>query len=434
MPGPTTISDTEVAGMLKRLYDNLSVDFFPLATVLLAQIKKGGPGGLYNMRWGGAGVYYNAIVGSPVGLTASASGYLPPDAVRTEIQGNIDIARLYVRRQVDMKLIVGTTSKAMAYRAIGQKVVGEAKAAYRRGLQRYAHGDATGKLAVIGTVNSTTSIVVSAPNGVASSGQGALFLGVGQYIGVIDASDSTTVLGKATITAITTSGDNSTLTLSAAIAGMAATDWLVGATTNDTEHNAVPNGLVNITNRGGSYASLHNVSATTYPETAPTRMVAGTDTDSTSITEVDLWELIMRVAGKSGNDARDQASEFLVLTTPGLLKALALSFFGGRDWTMAPKKTLNGGFQAVEIMGVNVVSDSQAPAGTVYLLHLPSLTWIDAKDFGVVTHGDAGVWRWVTDRDAYETSYSHFVTLGAPQRHALGSITGFTDAGRYTHV
>lgn len=434
MPGPTTINDTEVQGMLKRLYDNLSVDFFPLATVLIAQIKKGGPGGLYNMRWGGAGVYYNAIVGSPVGLTASASGYLPPDAVRTEIQGNIDIARLYVRRQLDMKLIVGTTSKQMAYRAIGQKVVGEAKAAYRRGLQRYAHGDATGKLAVIGTVSSATSIIVSAPNGIASSGQGGLFLGVGQYVAAYDTT-GVTLRGKATITALSTSGDNTTITLSGAgIAGMVATDFLVGATTNDTELNAVPNGLANITNRGGSYVSLHNVSATTYPETAPTRMVAGTDTDTTSITETDLWELIMRVAGRSGNDAREQADEFLVLTTPGLLKALALSFFGGRDWTMAPKKTLNGGFKAVEIMGVNVVADSHCPAGTCYLLHLPSLTWIDAKDFGVVTHGDAGVWRWVTDRDAYETSYSHFVNLGAPQRNSLGSITGYTDAGRYTHI
>lgn len=433
MPNPTTINDTEVAGMLKRLYDNLSVDFFPLSTVLLAQIKKGGPGGPYNMRWGGAGVYYNCVVGSPVGLTASASGFLPPDAARTEVQGTIGIARLYVRRQIDMQLIVGSQSKQMAYRTIGQKVLAEAKAAYRRGMQRYAHGDATGKLSVISAVGSTTSITVSSPNGLASSGQGSLYHGVGQYVAVRDTTGAT-LRGKAYITAISNSGDSATLTFGTAVAGMAATDFVVGATTNDDEYNAVPNGLINMSNRGGSFASLHGVSAVTYAETAPTRMVQGVDTDGVDPTESDVWELMARVSGKSGHDARQSPGEFLLVTTPGLEKKLALSFFGQRNWMMAAKKTLNGGFSSVEICGVPLVSDPQCPAGTIYLLHLPSMTWVDAKDFGAVQYGDAGIWRWITDRDAYETSYSHFVNLGAPARNALGSITGFTDTNRYTHV
>lgn len=434
---PALISDTEVSGMLKRLYDDLSVDFFPMSNVLLANITRAGAGGPHNMRWGGAGVYYNATLGSPVGLVANASGYLPPDAQRTEVQGTIDVARAYVRRQIDMKLIVGTQSKAAAYKTIGTKVVNEAKAAYKRGMQRYVHGAGDGVLALVTTFTNANSIVVQSPYGVSGAGQGGLHLGVGMYVALIDVSNSDAVLGAAYISALSHSGDSTTITLAGSgISGGAAGDKLVAASTAaQNEYNAVPNGLINISNRGGSYASLHGISATTYTETAPTRMVAGTDTDDAAqITEEDAWELIARVAGKSGFDARQSPDEFLFVTTPGLEKKLALSFFGQRQWMMAPKVKLQGGFQAVEICGVPLVSDPHCPAGTLYLIHKPSLCWINAKDFGAVTFNDASVWRFVADRDAYETSWSEFINFGAPQRNAIGSITGFTDASRYTHI
>lgn len=432
---PQLISDTEVAGMLKRLYDNLSVDFFPQSTVLLANLQKAGPGGPFNMRWGSDGIRYNAVTGSPVGLTSSPSGYLPPDATRTEVQGLIDIQRVYVRRQVDMKLIQGTTSKEAAYRTIGTKVVGEAKAAYKRGMQFYAHGDATGVRAIIDSVTDGDTIVVDNPNNLADSGQGGLHLGKGMYIAILDTSASDAVLGRAYISSMTTSGDLTTLELSASIAGTAAGDKIVACTASDTEFNNAPNGLINLSNRGGSFASVHGVSATTYPESAPVRMVAGTDTPTTTdFTEEDVWELIARVAGKSGFDANEQGSDFLIITTPGLVKRLAQSFFGQRQWAMQSKVTLKGGFNAVEICGVPVVGDPHTPAGTVYLIHLPSLCWVDGKDFGAVAFNDAGVWRWIADRDAYETSWSHFFNFGAPQRNAIGSITSFSDSARYTHI
>lgn len=434
---PQMINDTEVSGMLKRLYENLSVDFFPQSTVLLANISKGGPGGQFNMRWGSDGVRYNAVTGSPVGLVSNDSGYLPPDAARTEVQGVIDVKRAYVRRQIDQKLILGTASKEAAYRTIGQKVVGEAKAAYKRGMNRYAHGAGDGVLALVTTFTSATSIIVQSPYGVSSGGQGGVHLGVGMYVALIDVSASDAVLGAAYITALSHSGDATTITLAGSgIAGGAAGDKLVAASTAaQNEYNQVPNGLINISNRGGSYASLHTISATTYTETAPVRLVAGTDTpDANQITEEDIWDLCAKVAGKSGFDTRTEPDDFLIVTTPGLEKRLALSFFGQRQWAMAPKKTLNGGFKAVDVNGVAVVADPLCPAGTVYLIHKPSLCWVNGKDFGAVSFNDAGVWRWVADRDAYETSWSEFVNFGAPQRNAIGSIAGYADTSRYTHI
>src|SRR3954471_61207 len=132
MPGPVLISDTEVSGLIKRLYDELDVDFFPMAFALLAQLEKSGPGGPFNMEWGGEGVRYNAVLGIPGGGTFSSVGNLPPDHARKEDQGVIDVARFYVRRQIDGKIIAGTKSKKMAYRTIGQKVKTEVTGAYRR--------------------------------------------------------------------------------------------------------------------------------------------------------------------------------------------------------------------------------------------------------------------------------------------------------------
>ena len=78
--------------------------------------------------------------------------------------------------------------------------------------------------------------------------------------------------------------------------------------------------------------------------------------------------------------------------------------------------------------------DYYVPAGTIYLLHIPSLSWVDAKDWGFVEFEGAGPWRWLQGRDAFETTYGWYGNLAALARNAHGSITGYTDTARYTHV
>ena len=436
MANPTLITDAELTGLLKNVYSQFREKVQNLVTPLLAQLEKGRSGGPRNMRWGGNNVFFDVVTGRPAGATFSASGYFPPDTTATEVQANVGIVRAYTTRQVDGLAFVGTQSKDAAFTTIASKTMEEIKDASMLLMQQALHNKADGVVALIGTVTSTTVIIVSSPYGIASSGQGSLLLSVGDYIAVLDTSSSDAVLGRAAITGITNSGDNATLTIGTAITGMAATDKIVKATASDTSFNGAMNGLISITNRGNGYASLHNITNATYSIWDATRMTAGTDTpDATQPTESDIWDLIQKIAGRSGKDANVKPKDFLLMTTPGLAKKLMESMVAQRRFTAGEfGTTIKGGYKAIEICGIPCVTDYYVPAGTIYLLHIPSLSWVDAKDWGFVEFEGAGPWRWLSGRDAFETTYGWYGNLACLARNAHGSITGYTDTARYSHI
>jgi len=436
MPNPTVISDAELSGLLKNVYAQFREKVQNQVTPLLAQLQKAKAGGPRNLRWGGNNVFFDVVVGRASGATFSPDGYFPPDTTAREVQANVGVVRAYTTRQIDGLAFVGTSSKEAAFTTIVKKTMEEIKDASRLLMQQALHNKADGVVAVIGTASSPTSIIVSAPYGVANAGQGALLLSVGDNIAVIDATDGTTVLGRAQITAVTMSGDNATLTLGTGITGMAATDTLVKATASDTSFNNAMNGLISITNRGGNYNSLHNIDGSTYNIWDATRMVAGTNTpDANQPTESDIWDLIVRIANRSGKDAMLNPKDFLLMTTPGLYKKLIDSMVGQRRFTSDEFSTeIKGGYKAISVCGIPCVQDYYVPAGTIYLLHIPSLAWVDAKDWGFVEFEGAGPWRWLQGRDAFETTYGWYGNMATLARNAHGSITGYTDTFRASHL
>ena len=431
---PLLITNTDISGVLKNLYESFRVNAFPVATVLLAQLKKGKRGGAERMEWGGNGVFWDVVLNAPVGMHFSDAGYFPPGAQAIERQAFMGVKRSYVSRQIDALAIQGTAAKEAAYIPLVRKIVQEALDAAAMGQQRSLHGDGRGVLGVIGTVNSTTDIIVSAPYGLASSGRGGLLLFPGMYIAVRDTTGAT-LRGKAYISTVTNSGDNANLILATAIAGMVATDIIVTASESDDAYNREVNGLINVTNRGGSFNSLHNIDGATFTRWNTIRHVAGTDTpDATQPSEFDIWDLGTKVANVSGKNFQSSASEFLLLTTPNLKRKFAESFFGQRRWSMEDMVELKGGFKAVSMNGLPIVDDFYCPAGTVYLLHVPSLTWVDRQDFQKLSYEGAGPWRFVPGRDAYEVNFGAYWNFGALQRNAHGLITAYTDTARMDHT
>ena len=442
MPAPTVITDAELTGLLKNVYSQFREKVQNMVTPLLAQLEKGRAGGPRNMRWGGNNVFFDVVVGRPSGSTFSQAGYFPPDTTASEVQGNVGIVRAYTTRQIDGLAFVGTQSKDAAFTTIAKKTMEEIKDASTLLMQQALHNKADGIVANVSsyTAGPPTTVVVNNPYNVTGAGQGALLISVGDYIAVVDggtiSNPTPTIRGRATVTAISTSGDNSTLTLSAAISGTTASDKIVKATASDTSINSATNGLINITNRGGSYASLHGISASTYGIWDASRMVAGTDTpDANQPTESDIWVLIQKIAGRSGKDAMTRPKDFLLMTTPGLAQKLMESMVSQRRFTAGEfSTTIKGGYKALEVCGIPMVQDYYVPAGTIYLIHLPSLAWVDAKDWGFVEFEGAGPWRWLSGRDAFETTYGWYGNLACLARNAHGSITGYTDTARFTHV
>ncbi len=431
------ISDSAFDGNLKYYYQKIREDVFPVITPLFAQFQKIKPGGPRNMRWGGKGAVFDVVVADPTGWHFSDSGYLPESNFRDEVQGTVQVKRMYIRQQFDKLAVTGTGNKNAAYVTLAQKIDEEVRTKFKLGVQEGLQGAGTGVKALITAVNSTTSIDVASPYGVANAGQGALWLQKNQYISVQDNGTPANSRGKSVISAIAlqTAPDTYRLTLASAISSMATGDLIVSASANDTGYNASINGLINITNRAAGYASLHGISASTWARWNTVQMVAGTDTPrAEQLLESDLVELGMRVAARSGKNFMESPDEFIFVTTPGLKKSYVESVQGQRQLTLSQtSKTLNGGYAATaECNNVPILDDPYCPVGTVYLLHLPSLGWVDAQDFGQVEYEGASAWRWVADRDAYETSSSIFFNVATTMRNAHGSITGYTDSFRYS--
>jgi hypothetical protein len=441
MPAPTLITDSDLSGLLKNLYNNYREKVQNLVTPLFSQIQKAKSGGPRNLRWGGNGAYWDVVTGRPAGGTISVGGYFPPDTFAQEKQASTGVARAYVTRQIDGLAFLGTKSKEAAFATIAEKTMAEIREASALLMQGALQGAGAGVLATVGTVTDSVTVIVSNPYGVTGAGQGSLLISVGDYVAFRSSTGVTLRTGKATVNSIAVSGTNSTLTLSASCAAVVA-DVVVKATTTDDSFAATAgvgqiNGLINISNRGNSYGTLHNLAASTYPIWDAVRLVAGTDTpDASQPTESDIWTLIKAVAGRSGKDAMLRPQEFLLMMTPGMAKGIMESTVGQRRFDSSQFATkIRAGYKAINICGIDAFEDYYCPANTIYLLHLPSLAWVDAKDWGFVEFEGAGPWRWIAGRDAFETNYGYYGNFAALSRNAVGSITSYTnDTTFFTHV
>ena len=450
----TQLSDADIAGMLRRVYNAFENNIFPVVTRLLAQIEKAMPKSRYRIKWGGENAYFPVTIGQPGGLYSSPGGALPPSTMALERQAQETVKQLYVRRQVAGLAIVGTQSREAAFKSLATKIVREASVASKLGMQRMLHGDSRGIIDLVLTTGTTTAVVYR-PYGITGSGQGGLTLEPGQTYQIIDPGTATarTVTGgpgnnRVTLASYTSTGDNATLAFGAgeSVAGMTAADIVSLATAASTAYSATAgltssqageiNGLTNIINRGASstYYSLHGVSSATAGNQLwdGVRMVAVTDTPNQNPSEDDIFTLSQMILGRSGYDPTERPADFLLVTTPGLVRSLAQSVVGQRR--LAQEVELKFGYKGVQIAGMPAIADYWCPSGTIYVLHLPSLFKINAKDFGYVMYNGAGPWRWVDGYDSYETSWGMYCQTGTVNRTAHGMITGYTDDSRFTHV
>lgn len=425
------ITDSNLAGDLKNLYEDIRQDLVPIVTPLLSAIKKKGNDGIGNVQWGGNNMYFDVVTQPEVNWSWSTTGQLPYSTQAQEVQGNVGIARFYITRAFDRLPIVGTQTKEMAFISLREKITRAFAQGYSLGMEEALQGNATGTKAVIITASTTVSIVVQSPYGVSGAGPGGLWLKPQMYVAVYDATGVTN-RGTAQITTVgnvQTATGVCTLTLATGISNMAATDLVVQANQSGDALNAYCNGLINITNRGGAYTTLHALSAATYGRWDATKFTAGTQTDTTTCQEMDLWTLATQLFAQSGFSATMNPSEYILVTTFGIGKQLIQSVLSQRMQPISGtgKVRLPNGYEAETILGIPLIMDPYCPLGTVYLLHLPSLFWVDALDWSPVQYESSGTVRFVTGQDAYEISMAQYINTGTKQRNAHGSIISYTD-------
>jgi hypothetical protein len=434
-----TTTDVGIAGGLKQYYQRVREDVFPLLTPLFAQLTKMKRGGPRNMQWGGEGAVFNVVTADPIGQTMSAGGFLPRSNFRRSVKATVGVSRGYIRQQFDALTVTATKSSQAAFISLSQQIDEEVRLKSQLMIQENAHGDPRGIKAVVSNVVDQRTFDITSPYGITGGGQGALWVGVGGFYAVRSSDGATLRAGGPQVCSsvtLQTAPDTFRIVFPVNFTSVTSGDVIIAATASDDAYGAHTNGLTNILNRGGNFNSLHGIDASVAGNGRwnSTRMVAGTDTARLDqITESDFHEVALRVKARSGQDPFSNPDEFLIVTTPGLAKSYRESMIGQRVVSLSESRKLNGGYAAQAAWnGVPIIEDNYCPVGTVYFLHLPSIGWLNGEDFGAVQYEESDAWRFVADRDAYETSMKIYYNILTTMRGAHAIITGFTESFRYS--
>ncbi|KKM95041.1 hypothetical protein LCGC14_1192250 [marine sediment metagenome] len=424
MPGsPQELQD--FTPVLKDVYLPIRKKAFPLMTPLLANARRFGK---KEVQYGGNDLFFTVKLGRRGGFVASARGFLPDGKIAVEKKGRLSIARTYATVSIDGLAIKATQGSKSSYIPAAKKVVEDVMEEWQLEQNRILYSDSLAIRAIIDTVTDTTHVICSSPYGITSSGPGNLHLVVDDVIAVLITTGAT-LRGKTTISAISLSGDNATLTYSAAVAGQVATDIIVSCVTaatdtNDTSFGAEPHGIKSILDVEAAFGTFEGIK--------DDRWVAQKLTSST-VDETIVMRLLNTIRNRAGVDWRTDPKQLLLMTTTGIWQAYGESLLGLRRFD-APTMQLKGGFTGVAVGGAALVDDPWAPRGRINAIHGPSTVFIDLMDFGEISFQDAPRWRQSNTRDAWEANFASYWNFGAYLRNAHGVISGITDTVNYSPV
>lgn len=426
MPGnPLELQD--FSPVLKNFYLPYRKNIFPVNTVLLAQSKKFGAD---KVDYAGNDLFFDIKVDRRGGFVSSARGFFPNAKNSREKQGRLSVARMYAAVSVDGLAIKATENSKGSYISAAKKIVDDVMEQWDIEQERVLQGDSLGIRAVVGTVNSTTSIVLSAPYGITGSGPGNLHLVDGDTISVRD-STGATHRGKAVISqgGISLSGDNATVLLDSAISGMQVGDLVftgVATATNATDDSfgAEPHGLKSIIDVENAFATFEGINDVRW---------AAQKLTSSTVDETIVMRLLNTIRARSGVDTRKDPKAMLLLTSTGIWQTYGESLLGLRRFA-APTMELEGGFNAVKVANAALVDDPWAPRGRLYAIHGPDTVFIDLMSFGKVGYQDSPKWRPSYTQDGFEAIFASYWNYGALVRNSHGVISGITDTVNYSPV
>lgn len=394
----------------------------------MAAAKKGSP---ERVRYSGNDLFFDVKVGRRGGFVSSANGYMPDHVAAPERQGRLGISRSYFSVEVDGLAVQASEGDKASFISLAKKVVEDVMDQWPLEQERVMQGDSTGIRALVVTKTSDTVWVVDSPYGISGAGPGSLLLTVGDTCALLDVSANYAVIGKGKITAIATvTSTQATITFDTDMDGAStgtAGDVFVtcvptGTSATDTSFGSEPHGLKSLVDVEGSFATFEGINHA--------RWLAQKMT-STTIDETVLMELLMTIEARANINWRQDATDMLLVTTPGIWKAYGESLLGLRRFN-APQLKLQGGFNAVQVANSALIYDPWCPRGRVYAVYTPDTIFIDLMDFGKLSYQDSPQWKQASKRDAWEANYAVYWNWGAVNRNSHGVISGITDSTNFS--
>ena len=427
MPAANPVDIEAFTPVLKDVYLPFRKKLFPVMTPLLAAARKGGP---ERVRYAGADLFFDVKVGRRGGFSASAAGFFPVSKIAREKQGRLGIARTYAQVAVDGLALRVAASKKGAYISVANKVTEDVMEQWKLEQNRIMHGDSRAVRAQFSSDPTTTATwLVDSPYGISGAGPGNLHLDIGDDLAAIDAS-TFGVHTKARITNISLSGNVATLTMDAvAHTDIAVNDHLVSCVpssvdSTDSSFGAEPHGIMSIVDVEGNFATFEGIN--------DARWLAYKTTSAT-VDEMVIQSALNTIRNRSGEDWMQDPSQMLLLTSTGIWQQYGESLLGLRRYA-APKMKLKGGFTGVQVGDAVLMHDPWCPRGRIYMIHTPSLIFIDLMDFGELTYQDSPRWQLSTSQDVYTATFGAYWNFGTLKRNAHGVISGITDTTNFSPV
>jgi rhodanese-related sulfurtransferase len=421
---PTVLAD--LSGVSKRVYSRYFEDVFPYMTPLLAQVKRMNP---KRLRFGGDAVFFSLRTDRRGGFVTSG-GTLPNGGNAKTVQGQLGITRSYIKQELDGLALAATEASEAAFESLAKKSLDESFYEIQLNLNRILHGDSRGVRAVITTVTDNNSLIVNHAYGITGAGPGAAHLAPGEQVVVRDASAAFAVLGRAVIASVTPNADGTANVefVGAGFAGMAAGDVLVAATDTEDSYGLEANGLMSILDPNNTLTSFEGITVADHPRFKAQKMAA----TGGLIDEVEIMKLLYTIKSKGGVDPSMNPDEFLQICSSGILVQYADTLLGERRFERTYE--LKGGWKAMEVAGLPLIDDPDMPRGMFDVVHVPSLTWVDLRDFGKLKYGDSTAWVQSQGRDAFECTLRSYWNFGCIVRNTHGCLTGITDTMDFSRV
>lgn len=323
----------------------------------------------------------------------------------------------YALFNITGQLLKASESSEGAFRQAFKAEMEDTVLSSKLDVNRAAHGDGTGVIAVSGTEAAAQTVC---------SVDSTLNFRGGEVIDGVTIATGVVIEPARTVTAV--DRPNLTITVTPALTtGLTnPTDGWVRSSTDSTV--AVPNnswnkeiqGLKSIVSESGS---LHGLNPATVPQwKAPNTAVGAAISDTVFRNAKD------EVGFETGLDVDGSGLDFVLLTTRGVRNAYANTLTSLKQFTNAESVRLHGGFTALLFDENPIFIDDQTPNGNVYGLALNKFFWSQMSDWEWLEQ-DGDVLKWESRKDRYIAVLYKYCQLGTTHRGAHFRLTTVTDPG-----
>jgi hypothetical protein len=279
----------------------------------------------------------------------------------------------------------------------------------RKDVNRQVFGTGDGLLSQVAKSQTTTNVLEL---------ESVQYVAVGDPVSVLRKTDGSATEGVANVSVKKrTGGTTKTIEISTAVSGTVDTGYGVYLTET---RNQEMDGLRNIIKKN---RTLHEINS----ETAGNEFwngnirESGTSESATAVAGESVFELAADDVGFSG-----QGEVEVFLTSRGIRRRLADTYQAQKRYNDAQAVDVHGGYSAIMVNEVPVISDDDAPRHFAFGLNRESLRWFQQSTPGWMEQGGGGVFHLKDGSTAgqkvasWQAFFSWYAALGcvAPNRNA----------------